>query len=169
MKCATDGCDRLSTGKSKYCPTHKAEARKAWLARIEADKQSRADRASEFEDLWRLADTAGQVAATGVVPAPMLVYTPTHVFGDTPDLSKPVHVINDGVCGYASIIIRPGNHPFANWCKTHVPGWKSYYGGWELPVRRYGQSYERKMAYATAFAQVVADAGINARASGRLD
>jgi len=46
---------------------------------------------------------------------------------------------------------------------------KAYEGGEELWIRDYNQSYERKMAYARAYAEVLQKSGINATAGGRLD
>ena len=53
--------------------------------------------------------------------------------------------------------------------KSGIGRLDSYYGGWTIWVGDFGQSYERKMAYAGAFAEVLQKHGIKAYANGRLD
>ena len=65
--------------------------------------------------------------------------------------------------------IRPGNCRFANWLKANTNARKGYYGGVELWISDYDQSYDRKTAYARAYAAVIREAGIEALSGGRLD
>jgi len=55
---------------------------------------------------------------------------------------------------------------------TSDPGlWRRdhYLGGHYLYIGAFGQSYDRKTAYAQAFAKVLTDAGISAYATSRID
>jgi hypothetical protein len=111
---------------------------------------------SEMTDLYRNADAVGQEAAAACNPTPMLItgYAP----------------ISDGVCGFAWITIRPGNSRFANWLKRNDHARKAYGGGVSVWVGGYGQSMERKSAYAQAFALYLRNNGIpNAYAGSRMD
>lgn len=117
---------------------------------------------AQCKALYERADAAGKAAADACIPEPMLVqradgYIYPPVMG--------------GVCGFAWINIKPGNSSFARYIKLNVYGGRSdsYYGGVSLSVFGYGQSYERKHAYAAAFADVLSEAGIRAFAMSRLD
>ena len=93
-----------------------------------------------------------------------------------------------GYCGAAWVRIRPATSTFARWCKSQtmakfdfpeLPCAESdpYSGGLVIHVTvqipqaidRSGQSYEIKMAYANAFAQMLQAAGYGAQANGRID
>lgn len=70
-------------------------------------------------------------------------------------------IVNDGVCGFAWVNIKPGNCRFANWLKKNDLGRiDSYYGGVTIWVDEFNQSLERKEAYARAFADVILESGI---------
>lgn len=73
-------------------------------------------------------------------------------------------------CGFAWIKVRPANSPFANWLKKngHVRG-VAYHGGVDIWVHEFGQSMQRKEAFAHAFAEVIYNAGIKAYAQSRID
>jgi hypothetical protein len=81
--------------------------------------------------------------------------------------------VPQGVCGFAWISVRPGNCGFAHWLKKQgLSKGRAYGGGVQIWVSQYGQSYELKMAYAQAAADVLkAELGGKVRvyASGRLD
>lgn len=108
--------------------------------------------------LHAAAHKAGQAAAEALVPRPMMV-----VGG-----GQRWHV-PEGVCGFAWVIVRPGTSPYARWMRKALGTRKAYEGGEELWIRDYNQSYERKIAYARAYAEVLQKSGINATAGGRLD
>jgi hypothetical protein len=106
-------------------------------------------------------DFAGRKAAAARVPAPMTVV-------DT--LSGHVYEpIADGVCGFAWVKLRPGNSSFARFLVKKGIARSSYSGGVDIWIREYGQSYEKKLAYAQGMAGVFEDAGFRAYAQGRLD
>lgn len=108
----------------------------------------------DFNALAREAHAAGDAAAVAATPRPM------HVEGFA--------TVEDGVCGFAWVNVK-GNTAFGRFAAR--VGWRkdSYYGGRTLWVRAYGQSYTRKLAYATAYAKVLNDAGVPATAMGRMD
>jgi hypothetical protein len=122
-----------------------------------------------FKGLYKKAATAGHAAAKAATPAPMVVGTAVGLT-DEIDSTKPRYFVPEGVCGFAWIIVRPGNCRFANWLKRqNLAKHDSYYGGVTIWVGEYGQSMTRKEAYAHAFATVLRDAGITAYPYSRMD
>jgi hypothetical protein len=87
---------------------------------------------------------------------------------DQIDFSKKTYVL-EGLCGFAWINISPARGAFVTYCKSINAGHKGYYGGYEIWVREFGQSVDRKSAFAGAFAEVLRKYGINASAGSRLD
>ena len=77
----------------------------------------------------------------------------------------------EGMCGFAWVNISPARGKFVNYLKKLGKGHKSYHGGWDYWVSssELGQSITRKEAYATAFAKVLKEWGINAMMMSRLD
>lgn len=125
---------------------------------------------TEMRELHERAEEAGRKAAEAAVPTPMHVVQRADPLDDTSPVVKRYAPVMAGVCGFAWVTIRPGNSRFANWLKKNTRfARRGYYGGCELPVMGYQQSYERKMAYATAYADVLREVGIEATPGGRLD
>lgn len=119
------------------------------------------DQASAFEALFAKAHTAGHAAATACVPDPMVVVDSARC---------ECYHVSDGVCGFAWINIKPGGSAFARFLKARsLARTDSYYGGVTVWAGDYGQSMERKEAYARAFAAVLREAGINAYSHSRMD
>lgn len=135
------------------------------------DTKQRQSRAASFEGLIKAAEAAGGAAAQACCPRPIIVGSPKDgVFGNEIDYSKPTYYESDGLCGFAWINIKPGTSTFARYLKaTGRAETDSYYGGVTVWVSDYGQSVERKTAYARAYAMVLSDAGIKASANSRLD
>jgi len=124
----------------------------------------------DFETLYSRAHTAGIAAATQARVQPMIVGQAKSAFSNEIDETKPTHFIEDGVCGFAEVIVKPGNSRFANWLKKQKIAEKRYYGsGVSIWISDFGQSYQRKIEYARAFAEVLRKENINASATGRLD
>jgi hypothetical protein len=121
------------------------------------------------EDIYSVAYTAGMDAGNNAIPVPMIVGTPTTTFGNKIDYTKPVYHVSEGVCGFAEVIVRPARGKFVSWLKKNHIGRKHYYGGWSIWVSEFGQSLERKEAFARAFAKVLRDYGIEARMESRMD
>jgi hypothetical protein len=119
-----------------------------------------------WESLFGHADQAGYEAANKHKPTPMTVVERANPLDDSSEIVKQYEPIADGVCGFASIVIRPGNHPFVNWIKkndalvkkANLYGGKHYYGGYSLSVMGFNQSYEKKSEYARAFCDTVRNA-----------
>jgi len=84
------------------------------------------------------------------------------------DYSKKTYVL-EGLCGFAWVNVSPARGAFVNYLKSIDAGHKGYYGGYEIWVREFGQSVDRKSAFAGAFAGVLRKYGINASAGSRLD
>lgn len=84
------------------------------------------------------------------------------------DYSKPTFIM-DGLCGFAWVTIKPARGAFVNYLKGRQVGSNGYYGGFEIWVREFGQSVDRKTAFARAFADVLNKYGINASVGSRLD
>lgn len=119
-----------------------------------------------FAAAWKAAEAAGMVAGMGKTPAPMIV-TEVH-FDDTPIEGGKSWFVGDGVCGFAWVSF-PGNTSFGKWAKKTGKATPGYPTGLSVWVHQFNQSYERKMAYATAMAASLAAAGFPAHAGGRLD
>jgi hypothetical protein len=146
---------------------------------------------AEWQDAVERAYLAGEAAAVGSTPTPMVVGTPkdplASLLGKDDggfDLDKPTYYVADGVCGFAWINVK--DRKFNNWLlgrvKTKYPvgpamGYivgeprpDSYYGGVSLWISGFGQSMQRKEAFARAFARSLYDSvGISARAMSRMD
>jgi hypothetical protein len=121
-----------------------------------------------FQMLYDAAHKAGMDAGNAAVPTPMVVQQHANMADDNSQVVKQWFV-GEGLCGFAWIVIRPGNCSFARWLKSKNLANKHYYGGVSVWVRDFGQSMTRKEAYAYAFAKVLKDAGITAYADSRLD
>jgi len=122
------------------------------------------------EFIYTQAVQAGIQAGSDAVPTPMVVGTPTSILGSDIDFTKKTYFVPDGVCGFAWVKIRPNRGKFVAWLKSENIGRaNSYEGGYDISVREFGQSLERKEAYAEAFAKVLRENGINAYACSRID
>lgn len=139
--------------------------------KIAAESAKRRERYEGFAALYAKAHEAGERAAEACTPTPMVVGTPTTLLGSDIDHSKPTYYVADGVCGFAWVVVRPANSSFANWLKktAKVRGGRSYGGGCSIWISAYGQSMQKKQAYAGAFAKVLCEAGIKAYADSRMD
>jgi hypothetical protein len=123
---------------------------------------------SDFSVLHQEAHEAGAAAAAACVPAPMVVGSPSSIFGGDIDPSKPVYYVADGPCGFAWVKFK-GNVPFGRWAKKAGIARSAYGGGLQLWVSGYGQSVAKKEAYAQAYARALRAAGVDAYAESRLD
>jgi hypothetical protein len=127
-----------------------------------------------FQQLYDRAHAAGQQAVQQAVSAkqiqPMTVGSATSFFTNEIDYSRPTYFVEDGPCGFAWVNVRPGNSRFANWLKQNRHARRDeYYGGVSISIRDYDQSEQKKRIHATAFAEVLKQAGFNACAFSRLD
>lgn len=121
----------------------------------------------DFCALVAQAEAAGRKAGEAVVPTPMIVGTAIGL-SDRIDPSKPQYYVEDGVCGFAWIMFK-GNTPFGRWMKKMGKAKPAYPNGLQVWVSEFGQSMQRKEAYARAYAAVLRAAGIDAYANSRMD
>lgn len=115
-------------------------------------------------EIFRAADIAGMAAGRAHTPAPMGVYQ-SDLQGNR---LGPTEIVMDGVCGFAWIKIA-GNTSFGRWAKKTGRARNGYYGGLLISASEFGQSMERKTAYARAFAKVLNENGVKAYAESRID
>ena len=113
----------------------------------------------EHSILFDAAQTAGRQAGANKVPRAMVVRDGAYVY----------EPILDGVCGFAWVVVKPGNSAFAKWLVKSGHASKHYAGGVCVWIRDYNQSMEKKEAHAHAMAKVFSDAGIKAYSYSRMD
>lgn len=109
---------------------------------------------------------AGLHAGMNCRPTPMGVVQ-TDIFGK-PLPGAHVEVVESGVCGFAWVSFK-GNTAFGRAMKKAGLARSHYPSGLSVWVSEFGQSMERKEAYARAYAEVLRKAGIQAYAGSRMD
>lgn len=112
------------------------------------------------------AHEAGMTAGMVARPTPMGVVD-ADIYG-RPKPGAVVEVVDEGVCGFAWVKFA-GNTSFGRAMKAAGLARKSYEGGLSVWVGEFGQSMERKEAYARAYAHVLRQHGIDAYAGSRMD
>ena len=120
------------------------------------------------KDLFDLAYAKGMYRGNNFKPTPMVVGMAANLTGNeiVPGTRE---VINEGVCGFAWVNIKPATSSFAKWLKSKDLARKSYYGGIDIWCREFNQSMERKEAWAEAFCEVLNEHGIKAYPMSRMD
>lgn len=165
-------CTDVNAGNSKYCVKHKKDARANFKAMIAESAAQRAARTDQFKAIFEEARVAGLAAGQALRPTPMVVTRDSMAIvtnAGRQNILDRDYVVPEGPCGFAWVIIRPGTSAAANYAKKNLGAGKSYYGGMELWVSDFGQSMERKEAYAKAFAEVLQKHGISATYGSRMD
>ncbi len=119
---------------------------------------------SAFRFLYNKAMADGLAAGKASAPRPMIVSNDPFCMRE-----RKSYFVPEGVCGFAWIKIRPATSSFARWLVKNKLGRVGYYGGVEIGISAFNQSYERKMAAAGAAAAVFSTVGLSAYADGRLD
>lgn len=76
--------------------------------------------------------------------------------------------LSDYPCGFAWVTV-PGNSAFGRWGKKSGLFTKAYPTGVWYWVGEFNQSMTRKEAFAHAFANVLKEAGVDARPGSRID
>ena len=124
----------------------------------------------DYDKILNEAHQAGWKAGTKKVPTPMMVVQRENPLDDKSDVVQAWNVPS-GICGFASVVTTAhGNSKFVKHLKKVGEGRKQYYGGYcAKRVREFGQSYEQKVAYAHAFADVLKKYDIEAYVEDRLD
>lgn len=128
----------------------------------------------DYKAIWDEACATALKAMRDCIPEPMIVQQHKHVLDDNSPVTKQWDV-PEGVCGFAWVNVK-GTTGFARWAKKNIgehqfPDFrKAYKRGYSIgPPREAGQSYERKCAWAGAFARVLESHSIEAYMSSRLD
>lgn len=132
------------------------------------DKGAVAKAKQDYAAIYAEAHRAGMAAGQACNPTPMIVQQHANMANDNSPVVKS-YFVEGGVCGFASIIINPGTCGFARWAKKEKLADKHYYGGMAIWVGEFGQSMQRKEAYASAFAAVLNKHGIKSYATSRMD
>ena len=124
-----------------------------------------------YEKILAEAHEAGVAAGSAKVATPMTLVE-SDLF-DNP-IGK-TYYVPEGPCGFAWVVTNEhGNGKFVKYLKSISDGMavgnKCYYGGYYVKwVRDFGQSIEKKEAYADAYAAILKDYGIRAYSGSRLD
>jgi len=128
------------------------------------------------------AEEAGRAAAAERVPEPMNVVQHADVLDDSSPIVKRYAPVMAGVCGFAWVSLKGGTR-LANTMKKRYKGdrlgvdrvrdvifGKDWPSGMKLSIMGFGQSMERKEAYAHAYAQSLREAGYEGVYAGsRMD
>jgi hypothetical protein len=122
----------------------------------------------QIESIYTQAHNAGNVAVTQTTVTPMVVSQKANPLNDGSETINQ-WIVNDGVCGFASVIIKPANSKFAKFLVANQLARKHYAGGVSMSIRDFNQSLTKKEAYAEGFAKVLRDNGINAWVDSRMD
>jgi hypothetical protein len=122
---------------------------------------------TNFKAIWDEATKAGLDAGQKCTPTPMVVRD-ANLLTDKPLPGGQSCHVSGGVCGFAWISFK-GNTPWARWAKTNARARKGYPSGMRISVQEFGQSMERKIAYAEAVVQVLRKYGIEAYSDWRMD
>lgn len=107
-----------------------------------------------WEAIFEFAKQAGELAAAECVPTPMKI--------------SGGELIMDGECGGAYVVVPDARTGFARWLKTSGHGKRHYGSGISFGAKTEGQSADRAMAYAEAFARVLRRNGIESKAEKYL-
>ena len=126
--------------------------------KIAFEKQERIARHSDYQSTIERAIKAGIEAGRDCMPIPM------HVLEN----NIPIDRVDDGACGFAWVSFA-GNTAFGKWAKKQGFARPHYPKGLCYWVSEFGQSVDRKSAFAGAFAEVLRQAGIECYAGSRLD
>ncbi len=126
--------------------------------KIAAEKTERVNRYAKYQEIIDKAYKAGIEAGKNARPIPMYVI----------DQGIPIDRIDDGACGFAWIAFA-GNTAFGKWAKKQGLARSHYPSGLCVWVSEFGQSVDRKDAFAGAYAKVLKDNGIDAYSGSRLD
>ena len=122
----------------------------------------------QLEAIYSEAHYKGNAAVQMTTVTPMVVQQRENPLNDDSQLVRQ-YIVNDGVCGFASVNVKPANCKFAKFLVANGLGRKSFNGGVSMSVRDFNQSLQKKEAYAHAFSRVLNDYGIKAYAESRMD
>lgn len=139
-------------------------------AALGIDAKARAKtQAPSYAAIWKEAKAAGVAAGNAAQCVPMHVVQRANVMDDASPIVHRYEPVMDGVCGFASVVIRPATSGFAKWLKTKGYASPHYYGGYSIFIGEHNQSLTRKEAHASAMAEVFGRYGYNAHCDSRID
>lgn len=154
--CASGNSPKHGPWQSKYCWEHKKLAKKAWKEKIEAEKEERVSRENRFGQIIGAALARAHNDGEAHSPTPMIVEQHQDMLDDSSPVKKSWFV-EQGVCGFVWVNLKPATSSFCRFLQKKAPGWKrdSYYGGLTYWVFQFGQSYEKKVAFARELAKAL--------------
>jgi len=120
------------------------------------------------QTIYAQANDKGNAAVQMTTVAPMVVQQRENPLNDDSSLVRE-YFVADGVCGFASVTVKPANCKFAKYLVANGLGRKSFSGGVSMSIRQFNQSLTKKEAYAYAFASVLNENGIKAYVESRMD
>jgi hypothetical protein len=126
-------------------------------------------------DILVEASEAAEAAVKACRPTPMIVGSPSTPLGNDVDPAQQTWFVEGGVCGFASVVIKPARGNIVAELKKRKIGSAHYGGGysfssWQLaPSIRRDQSYERACAAAAGAVKVLQSYGITAYVDARID
>jgi len=120
-------------------------------------------------EIVRHAKEVGAEAVRNLHVVPMTVVE-ADVLTGRPKPGGARYVVDDGVCGFASINVKPGTSRFARYLvESGLASRDHFRGGVTWYISDFNQSLQRKEAFAFAAASVLRGYGIKAYASSRMD
>jgi len=122
----------------------------------------------QLQDIYQQAHEHGNFAVKLAFVTPMVVQQRENPLNDDSRLVRE-YFVADGVCGFASVTVKPANSKFAKYLVANGLGRKAYNGGVSMSIRQFNQSLQKKEAYAYAFASVLNEHGIKAYVESRMD
>jgi hypothetical protein len=120
------------------------------------------------QTIYAQANDKGNAAVQMTTVQPMVVQQRENPLNDGSSLVRE-YFVSDGVCGFASVTVKPANSKFAKFLIANGLGRKGYGGGVCMSIRQFNQSLQKKEAYAYAFASVLNEHGIKAYVESRMD
>lgn len=126
-------------------------------------------------DILVEASESAEQAVKACRPTPIIVGSPSTPLGNDVDPSQQTWFVEGGVCGFASVVIKPARGTIVAELKKRKIGSAHYGGGysfssWQLaPSIRQDQSYERAVAAARGAVEVFKKYGVNAYVDARID
>ena len=120
------------------------------------------------QTIYAQANDKGNAAVQMTTVQPMVVQQRENPLNDDSRLLRE-YFVSDGVCGFASVTVKPANSKFAKYLIANGLGRKGYGGGVCMSIRQFNQSLQKKEAYAYAFASVLNEHGIKAHVDSRMD
>jgi hypothetical protein len=120
------------------------------------------------QTIYAQANDKGNAAVLMTTVQPMVVQQRENPLNDDSRLVRE-YFVSDGVCGFASVTVKPANSKFAKFLIANGLGRKGYGGGVCMSIRQFNQSLQKKEAYAYAFASVLNENGIKAYVESRMD